>query len=200
MTLTLTDEIDISRGDVLSGTEDLAGVADQFETTLVWMAEEPMLPGRPYLLKIGAKTVIATVSALKHKVNVNTLEHTAAKALGLNEIGIGNISLDQPIAFDAYADNRETGGYILIDRISNETVGAGLLHFALPALAERALAGARHRQGGACPAQGAKALCAMVYRPIRCRQVDHRQISSRRSSMPPGGIPRCSTATMSATG
>ena len=131
VTLTLTDEIDISRGDVLSGTEDLAGVADQFETTLVWMAEEPMFPGRPYLLKIGAKTVVATVSTTKYKVNVNTLEHVATKALGLNEIGVCNISLDQPIAFDAYADNRETGGFILIDRITNETVGAGLLHFAL---------------------------------------------------------------------
>jgi len=131
VTLTLTDEIDISRGDVISGTEDLAGVADQFETTLVWMAEEQMFPGRPYLLKIGTKTVVATVSQVKYKVNVNTMEHVATKTLALNEIGICNVSLDQPIAFDAYADNRETGGYILIDRITNETVGAGLLHFAL---------------------------------------------------------------------
>jgi bifunctional enzyme CysN/CysC len=131
VTLTLTDEIDISRGDVISGTEDLAGVADQFETTLVWMAEEQMFPGRPYLLKIGTKTVVATVSQVKYKVNVNTMEHVATKTLALNEIGICNISLDQPIAFDAYTDNRETGGYILIDRITNETVGAGLLHFAL---------------------------------------------------------------------
>ncbi len=131
VTLTLETEIDISRGDVLCGADAPAAVADQFETTLVWMAEEPMLPGRPYLLKLGTKTAVATVSALKHKVNVNTLEHTATKALALNEIGIGNISLDQPIAFDPYAENRQTGGYILIDRISNETVGAGLLHFAL---------------------------------------------------------------------
>jgi bifunctional enzyme CysN/CysC len=131
VTLTLTDEIDVSRGDLLSGTTDRPGVADQFETTLVWMAEEPMFPGRPYLLKIGTKTAVATVSHTKYKVNVNTLEHVATKALALNEIGICNISLDQPIAFDAYADNRETGGYILIDRISNDTVGAGLLHFAL---------------------------------------------------------------------
>ena len=131
ITLTLETEIDISRGDVLCSAETPAAVADQFETTLVWMAEEPMLPGRPYLLKLGTKTAVATVSSLKHKVNVNTLEHTATKALGLNEIGIGNISLDQPVAFDPYAENRQTGGYILIDRISNETVGAGLLHFAL---------------------------------------------------------------------
>jgi bifunctional enzyme CysN/CysC len=131
VTLTLTDEIDVSRGDLLSGINDRPGVADQFETTLVWMAEEPMFPGRPYLLKIGTRTAVATVSHTKYKVNVNTLEHVATKALALNEIGICNISLDQPIAFDAYGDNRETGGYILIDRISNDTVGAGLLHFAL---------------------------------------------------------------------
>jgi bifunctional enzyme CysN/CysC len=131
VTLTLTDEIDISRGDVLSAAEDRAGIADQFETTLIWMAEEPMLPGRPYLLKIGTKTVVATISQTKYKVNVNTMEHVAAKALALNEIGACNISLDQPIAFDSYADNRATGGFILIDRISNETVGAGLVNFAL---------------------------------------------------------------------
>ena len=131
VTLTLTDEIDVSRGDILCPADDRAGVADQFETTLIWMAEEPMLPGRPYLLKIGAKTVVATVSQIKYKVNVNTLEHLATKSLVLNEIGIGNISLDQPIAFDPYTENRTTGGFILIDRNSNETVGAGLLHFAL---------------------------------------------------------------------
>jgi bifunctional enzyme CysN/CysC len=131
VTLTLADEIDISRGDVLSTAADPAGVADQFETTVVWMAEEPMFPGRPYLLKLGTKTAIATVSHTKYKVNVNTMEHVATKQLGLNEIGVCNISLDQAVAFDAYTDNRETGGFILIDRISNETVGAGLLHFAL---------------------------------------------------------------------
>ena len=131
VTLTLTDEIDISRGDVLSTAADPAGVADQFEVTLVWMAEEPMFPGRPYLLKLGTKTAVATVSHTKYKVNVNTLEHVATKQLELNEIGICNVSLDQPVAYDGYSDNRETGGFILIDRISNETVGAGLLHFAL---------------------------------------------------------------------
>jgi bifunctional enzyme CysN/CysC len=95
------------------------------------MAEDTMLPGRPYLLKIGTRTAIATVSHTKYKVNVNTLEHVAAKALGLNEIGVCNISLDQAIPFDSYAENRVTGGFILIDRITNDTVGAGLLHFAL---------------------------------------------------------------------
>ncbi|MEA2757043.1 MAG: bifunctional enzyme CysN/CysC [Aliidongia sp.] len=131
VTLTLTDEIDVSRGDVISAADDRSGIADQFETTLIWMAEEPMLPGRPYLLKIGTRTAIATVSHTKYKVNVNTLEHVATKALALNEIGVCNISLDQSIPFDAYADNRATGGFILIDRITNDTVGAGLVHFAL---------------------------------------------------------------------
>ena len=131
VTLTLTDEIDISRGDMLAEADNPPESADQFEVTLIWMAEEPMLPGRSYLLKLGTKTVTATVTTAKYKVNVNTLEHLAARSLALNEIGICNIGLDQPIAFDAYKDNRDTGGFILIDHMTNETVGAGLLHFGL---------------------------------------------------------------------
>ena len=131
VTLTLADEIDISRGDVIARPDDLPGVADQFEAVVVWMSDEPMLPGRPYLLKIGTKQVTATITEPKYKVNVNTLEHLAAKKLELNEIGICNVSLDQPIAFDPYSECRETGSFILIDRISNATVGAGMIHFAL---------------------------------------------------------------------
>ncbi len=131
ITLTLTDEIDISRGDVISTIDAPAETADQFETSLVWMHDEPLLPGRPYLLKIGTKTVTATITDIKYQVNVNTLEHMAAKTLELNAIGVCNLSLDRQIAFDAYQDNRDTGGFILIDRLSNNTVGAGLLHFAL---------------------------------------------------------------------
>ncbi|GGF05783.1 adenylyl-sulfate kinase [Aliidongia dinghuensis] len=131
VTLTLTDEIDISRGDVLADAARPPEAADQFEVTLVWMAEEPMLPGRSYLLKLGTSTAQCTITSAKYKVNVNTLEHLAAKSLALNEIGICNIGLDRPIAFDAYDDNRELGGFILIDRMTNETVGAGLLHFGL---------------------------------------------------------------------
>jgi bifunctional enzyme CysN/CysC len=131
VTVTLEDEIDISRGDVLCTADAPAGVADQFETTLVWMSEEPMLPGRSYLLKIGTRTVTATISGLKYRVNVNTMEHLAAKTLDLNEVGICNLNLDQPIAFDPYSENRDTGGFVLIDRMTNSTVGAGLLHFAL---------------------------------------------------------------------
>ena len=131
ITLTLNDEIDISRGDLISTADSPPGIADQFEAALIWMSEDEMFPGRPYLLKIGAKTVGATIATPKYKVNVNTLEHLAAKTLHLNEIGICNLNLDQTIAFDPYAENRDTGGFILIDRLTNNTIGAGLLHFAL---------------------------------------------------------------------
>jgi bifunctional enzyme CysN/CysC len=131
VTVTLEDEIDCSRGDVLCGADSPAEVSDQFETNLVWMNDTPMLPGRSYLLKLGTKIVTASITALKHKVNVNTLEQVAARQLDLNEIGLCNISLDQPIAFDPYTENRDTGGFILIDRLSNETMAAGMIHFAL---------------------------------------------------------------------
>jgi bifunctional enzyme CysN/CysC len=131
VTFTLTDEVDCSRGDVIAAAGAPPEVADQFETTIVWMAEDPLLTGRSYWLKIGAKTVSATVTEQKYKINVNTLEHLAAKQLELNEIAVCNISLDQPVAFDPYADNHDTGGFILIDRITNGTVGAGMIRFAL---------------------------------------------------------------------
>jgi bifunctional enzyme CysN/CysC len=131
VTLTLKDEIDISRGDLLTAAAAPASVSDKFEANIVWMSDEPMLPGRPYLLKCGARTVTAAVAPLKHKINVNTLEELAARQLELNEIGLVNLNLDQPLAFDPYAQNRDTGGFILIDRINNNTVGAGMLLAAL---------------------------------------------------------------------
>jgi bifunctional enzyme CysN/CysC len=131
VTITLEDEVDVSRGDVLACTSSPPAVADQFETTIIWMSDEPMLPGRPYWMKIGTKLVSATITEPKYKVNVNTLEHLAAKKLGLNEIGVCNVSLDHAIAFDPYTANRDTGGFILVDRLSNATIGAGLIHFAL---------------------------------------------------------------------
>ncbi|WP_374468740.1 sulfate adenylyltransferase subunit CysN [Phenylobacterium sp.] len=131
VTITLADEIDVSRGDVLAAAGGPPAVADQFESTIVWFDDEPMLPGRPYLMKLGARTVSAQVTEPKYKVNVNTLEHLAATRLELNEIGVCNLALDAPIAFDPYAENKDLGGFILIDRISNRTVGAGMLHFAL---------------------------------------------------------------------
>jgi bifunctional enzyme CysN/CysC len=131
ITLVLTDEVDVSRGDVIAAAEAAAEVADQFEATLVWLNEQPMLRGRSYLMKIGATTVGATIAPLKYKVNVNTLEHVAAEKLELNEIGVCELELDRAIPFDPYVQNRDTGGFILIDRITNDTVGAGLLAFAL---------------------------------------------------------------------
>ena len=131
ITLTLTDEVDISRGDVIAAAASPPAVADQFQATIIWMHEEAMLPGRPYLIKLGSRTVTGSITTPKYKVNVNTLEHLAAKQLELNEIGVCNLSLDRAVAFDPYTDNRETGGFILIDKISNDTVGAGLLSFAL---------------------------------------------------------------------
>jgi len=131
VTLTLEDEVDVSRGDVLAQADAPVSVADQFEATLVWMDEAPMLPGRPYLLKLGTRTVAASITEPKYRVNVNTLEHLAAKRLDMNEIGVCNISTDAPIAFEPYADSRDLGGFILIDRMTNRTVGAGMIHFAL---------------------------------------------------------------------
>jgi bifunctional enzyme CysN/CysC len=131
ITLTLEQPIDVSRGDLLVAAGSPAGVAEQFEATLIWMSEEPMLPGRPYLLKCGTRTVSATVAPLRCKINVNTLEELAARQLELNEIGLVKLDLDRPLAFDPYAENRDTGSFILIDRVSHETLGAGLLHSAL---------------------------------------------------------------------
>ncbi|HUS54722.1 MAG TPA: sulfate adenylyltransferase subunit CysN [Thermohalobaculum sp.] len=131
VTLTLADEVDVSRGDVIAAADAPCEVADQFEAHILWMSASDMLPGRPYIMKIGARTVSCTPASPKYKINVNTLEELAAKKLGLNEIGVCNISLDREIAFDAYNLNHDTGGFILIDRLTNETVGMGLLNFAL---------------------------------------------------------------------
>jgi bifunctional enzyme CysN/CysC len=116
---------------VLAAADDPPAVADQMEAHIVWMGEHEMLPGRTYLMKIGTRTVNVALDHPKYKVNVNTLEHTATKTLQLNEIGVCNIHVDRPIAFDRYVDNRDMGGFILIDRLTNTTVGAGLIHFAL---------------------------------------------------------------------
>jgi bifunctional enzyme CysN/CysC len=131
VTLTLADEIDVSRGDMIVAARERARVGEQFEATVVWMADEPLLPGRNYLMRVGSALVTATVAPLKYRVDVNSLERLAATKLELNEIGVCDLELDRPIAFDPYVDNRETGGFILIDRITNDTVGAGMLHFAL---------------------------------------------------------------------
>ncbi len=131
VTITFADEVDCSRGDVIVKSDEPCEVADQFEATLVWMDEHEMLPGRPYLLKIGTQTVTATVTEPKYEVNINTLEHLASRTLGLNAIGVCNLSIDRAIPFEAYATNPDLGGFILIDRMTNATVAAGMIHFAL---------------------------------------------------------------------
>jgi bifunctional enzyme CysN/CysC len=131
VTIVLRDEVDVSRGDVLVAADARPSVADQFEATVIWMSEQPMLPGRSYLLKTTTQTVSATVAPLKYKVNVNTLERTAATRLDLNDIGVCGLELARAIVFEPYRENRELGGFILIDRLTNATVGAGLLHFSL---------------------------------------------------------------------
>jgi bifunctional enzyme CysN/CysC len=131
VTLTLEDEIDISRGDLLVDPRARPEQAGQFEAHIVWMHEERLLPGRSYLLKCGASTVTAQVSTLKYKINVNTLQHEPAKTLELNEIGVCNLALGKAIATDPYRQNRATGGFILMDRFTNATVGAGMIDFPL---------------------------------------------------------------------
>jgi len=131
VTLTLTSEIDISRGDIICKTDSPAEQADQFQAHVLWMSENALYPGRQYLLKTGNKTVPASVSNLKHRIDINDFSDVAAKTLQLNEIGVTTLSLSAPIAFDAYNENRNTGSFILIDRQTHETVGVGMLDFAL---------------------------------------------------------------------
>jgi bifunctional enzyme CysN/CysC len=131
VTITLADEIDCSRGQVIVAAQAPLEVADQFEAALVWMDEVAMVPGRAYFLKIGTQTVSATVHQPKYEINVNTQEHLAAKTLDLNAIGIANITTDREIPFAPYTENRDLGGFILIDKITNRTVAAGIIHFAL---------------------------------------------------------------------
>lgn len=131
ITITLTENIDVSRGDLLSSRDHPAVLADQFDCSVIWLSNEAMLPGRRYLMKIGTRVVDAAVSQLKYKLDVNTLQHNAAKRLKLNEVGVANISLSSPVAFESYKDNPTLGGFILIDRLSNETVACGLINFDL---------------------------------------------------------------------
>lgn len=131
VTLTLSDEIDISRGDVIAAADAPPAVADQFEATVVWMSEEAMLPGRPYLIKLGASSIGGALGQPKYQIDVNSLDQLPAKTLGLNEIGVCTLSLDRAAPFDPYAENRDMGSFIVIDRYTHQTVGAGMLHFAL---------------------------------------------------------------------
>jgi len=131
VTLTLDRAIDVSRGDMIVSATDPAALADQFEAHLVWLHADPLLPGRPYLMKLGSSTATCTVTHIKHGINVNTLERTSATTLAVNDITVANIATDRRLPFDPYQANRETGGFVLIDRLTNVTVGAGMIDFAL---------------------------------------------------------------------
>jgi len=131
VTITLEDEIDCSRGDVIAEAGNPPQVSDQFEATIVWMSEEALKPGRGYWLKLATQTVSASVHEPKYEINVNTMEHLAAKTLELNAIGVAEVRTDKPIVFEAYTESRELGGFILVDKITNATVAAGMLHFSL---------------------------------------------------------------------
>ena len=131
VTVCLADEVDCSRGDVIAAADNPPQAADQFEANLVWMADEPMTPGRAYWLKLGTQVVSATVQSPKYQINVNTMEHLAAKTLDLNAIGLAEVTTDRAIVFEAYASNHTLGGFILIDKITNATVAAGMLNFSL---------------------------------------------------------------------
>ncbi len=131
VTLTLKDEVDCSRGDMITASNSPAEVADQFETTIIWMDDNELLPNRTYLMKIGTQTVTARVNQPKYKIDVNTTQQLAAKTLELNDIGIANLATDKPVVFDAYENSKALGGFILIDKISNATVAAGLINFSL---------------------------------------------------------------------
>ena len=203
VTVTTDVEVDVGRGDVLCAPENRPEISDQIAAHLIWMADEPLLPGRSYLLKAGARTVGAAVSDLKHRVDVDTFQPLAAKTLTLNDIGLANLSLSEPIAFDRYDDNRLTGSFILIDRTSNATVAAGMIRFGLRRATNvhwQALdvnkAGARRR---ARPEAGDP----VVHRPVGGRQVDDCQpgrekadagrsphLSARRRQHPPRPQPR----------
>ena len=131
ITITLSDEIDISRGDILTAAKDPCSVGDQFQSHILWMDDSSMIPGREYLFKTNTQTTPMTLGRLKYKIDVNTLEQTPATVLDMNEIGVCNISLARRIAFDSYKDDPVMGGFIIIDRISNNTVGMGFIDFAL---------------------------------------------------------------------
>ena len=131
VTLTFAEEVDVSRGDIISGIEEMPAIADQIAARIVWFDEEPMLPGRAYAIKCGCQTTTATISSLKYKLNVDSLDHVAGKTLELNEVGLCNLSTGKALVFDPYAENSETGSFILIDRFTHGTVAAGMIEFGL---------------------------------------------------------------------
>ena len=184
VTVTLADELDVSRGDVLAASDAPPAVADQFEATVVWMHDKPMLQGRSYQMKIGTQTVTATLAPLKYKVNVNTLEHVAAKKLELNDIGVCGLALSQPIVFEPYSENRDLGGFILVDRVTNATVGVGLLHFALRRSENVHWQALDINKTARAGIERSEAVRGLVHRPVGRREVDHRQCAGEAPARP----------------
>ncbi len=131
VTLVLSEEVDVSRGDVIAAASDRPEVADQIAAHVIWMGDEPLLPGRPYIVKCGTQTATGTISTLKHKINVDNFDHVAGKQLELNEIGLCNLSFSRPLVYEPYETSRAMGSFVLIDKLSNATVGAGLIRFGL---------------------------------------------------------------------
>jgi bifunctional enzyme CysN/CysC len=131
ITVCLTDEVDVSRGDVISASNDRPEVTDQFQASIIWMNDEPMLPGRPYLFKTAGKTIDGVITELRHEINVNSFEQKSAKILRLNEVGLVNVKLSQQIAFEAYAENKTLGSFIIIDKFTNKTIACGMINFGL---------------------------------------------------------------------
>jgi bifunctional enzyme CysN/CysC len=131
VTLTFAEEVDASRGDVITTPDSEPSVADQLAAKIIWFDEEEMLPGRNYTIRCGTQSATATVSSLKYKLNVDNLDHVAGKTLEMNEVGLCNLSMTKPLVFDPYGDNPETGSFILVDRFTNATVAAGMVEFGL---------------------------------------------------------------------
>ncbi len=197
VTLTLAEAIDVARGDLIADANRPPHMADQFAAHLVWMHETPMLPGRPYLMRLGTTTLTATVSELKHQLDISSGTQEAAKQLAMNEIGFANLSLDRAMPFDTYGENRETGSFVLIDRISNATVGAGMVRFP----SRRAANLGWHKFTVDKDARAA----IKGHRPASCGSPDCRARAnprsptrSRSACWRSGGIPTHWTATMSA--
>ena len=178
VTLTLRDEVDVSRGDILVDAASPPGVTDQFQATVVWMHETELLPGRPYLIKLGTSFATATVSALKYKVNVNTLDKLAARTLSQSEIGVCNLSLDRALAFDSYADNRDTGGFIP-DRSDDQQHRRGRADSLCAAAGrQHPLASDRSEQRSARVTKS-QPLRAVVYRTFGIRKVNDCQLADK---------------------
>ncbi len=175
VTLTLADEVDISRGDVLSAPASRPEVADQFAAHLIWMSADAMLPGRSYFMKIGTRTVPASITELRHRIDVNNFDKLAAKSLELNEVGFCNLATTAPVAYDPYAENREMGAFILIDRQTNETAAAGMIAHGLRRATNVHRHGLAVTREAHADAETSEARDPLVHRPFRRRQIDHRQ-------------------------